>query len=77
MKIDTFTIGSDKQKQGEREYPWVGIHGGMVVAFSEPHCGTVINKYTSSPYTFGDHRTDWLMHDFAPYNGELKIVCKE
>ncbi len=46
---------------------------GMIVLFSDPEIGTVINVGDQSIWLIGYHAKDWDMKKFIPFHGKVTL----
>lgn len=63
--------------QDNYSYPILGVHreNGRVVLFTDRAAGIVVVKGTGSE-PVGRVSTDWLMHYYVAFQGEVKISNK-
>lgn len=77
MKINT-TTNPMRPSEEIKMYPWLGMMNNMVVVLFLRECvGTVINHRDPLNYPLGTHRSTWLMDDFVPYYGEIRIESEK
>jgi hypothetical protein len=66
------------QPEGDdREYPWLGVCGGMVVLFSANGVGTVVaavEDEREEGFRVGDYGDDWDIDFFDAFDGEVALA---
>ena len=64
------------REEDDREYPWLGDSGVLVVLFSEHGVGTLlaIKDSISDAGCVGEYSDDWDMDMFEPFCGRVTLA---
>ena len=65
----------DNKKEGDCNYPYLGINSGgdRVILFTEEGKGTVLYSKDNAYYPSGWHSEGWIEENFLPYEGEIHL----